>query len=166
MPWHTVPSKKSLTIGVLFECPSWPISPPLLRAIKTATDKMEKAGHKVVKLQKFPSFTEAADLTWEFFDIDNEGTGFKHIDVSGEPWVPSVADLYTLPPEGRKTRTLNNFLDLTARRSKFRSEWLKIFVDNKLDVLIAPGSHKTAVPHDTFRIPPYTAHWNLLAVGF
>lgn len=164
IPWHPTPLKKSLTIGVLFECPSWPVTPPILRAIKTATKKLEEAGHKVVLLEKFPSFAEATQLSWNLFDIDNSLTGFKFIQDSGEPWVPSVKDLYTPPPEGRQTKSLDAFMDHMASRSKFRQQWSKIFVENDLDVLLAPGSHCTAVPHDTFRMPPYTAKWNLLAV--
>lgn len=132
--------------------------------METASKRLESAGHTLIKVEKFPSFTDATNLAWNFFDIDNSGTGMKFVEASGEPVVKSVADLYTPPPEGRKTRTLDNFMDLTAERSKFQAAWHKIFVDNQLDVLVAPGSQKTAVPHDTFQLPPYTAYWNLLAV--
>ncbi|KAI1612945.1 amidase [Exophiala viscosa] len=163
IPWHPVPEKKTLTIGVVLECPTWLVAPPQLRAMKTATDKLKQAGHNVIMLEKFPSFKEATELSWAFFDIDNEMTGFKHIEASGEPMVTSVADMYTLPPEGRKVKSLGDLLDMNEKYLKFRQEWLKIFVDNKMDVILAPGAHKTAVPHDTFRYPPYTVMWNLLA---
>ena len=164
MPWHPVPETKTLTVGVLFECPTWPVAPTIMRAMKTAAEKLKHAGHTIVMLEKFPSFTEATHLSWSFFDIDNAGTGFKFIEESGEPWVPSVKDLYTPPPEGRKDKSLGDVFEMNAKRFKFRSDWLKIFVENKLDVILAPGAHKTAVPHDTFRFPPYTVMWNLLAV--
>ncbi|RVX73688.1 hypothetical protein B0A52_02578 [Exophiala mesophila] len=163
IPWNPTPVKKSLTIGVIFECPTFPVTPPILRAIKTATKKLEEAGHKIVMLEKFPSFAAAAKAAWDFFDIDNSLTGFKFIEDSGEPWVPSVKDMYTPPPEGRKTKTMDAFLDSTAGRSKLQEQWFKIFMENDLDVLLTPGSHCTAVPHDTFRMPAYTAYWNLLA---
>jgi Asp-tRNA(Asn)/Glu-tRNA(Gln) amidotransferase A subunit family amidase len=165
MPWHPVPEKKTLTIGVLLECPTWPVTPPIMRAMKTATEKLKQAGHNVIMLGNFPSFKEATKLSWKFFDIDNEGTGFKHIDASGEPWVNSVADMYTPPPEGRKTKTLGDLLDMNVKQLEFRRDWLKVFMDDKLDVILAPGAHKTAVPHDTFRLPAYTVMWNLLAVS-
>ncbi|ETI20590.1 hypothetical protein G647_08628 [Cladophialophora carrionii CBS 160.54] len=163
MPWHPVEEKTTLTIGVILECPTWPVQPTILRALKTATDKLKQAGHNIVMLEKFPSFAAATELSWNFFDIDNEGTGFKHIEASGEPWVTSVKDMYTPPPEGRKVKSLGELFDMNEERLKFRKDWLKIFVENKLDVIVAPGSHKTAVPHDTFRMPPYTVMWNLLA---
>jgi amidase len=166
MPWHPVEQKKSLTIGVIWECPTWPVQPPILRTLKTATEVLKKKGHNIVMVEKFPSFKAATELCWNFFDVDNEGTGFKFITDSGEPWVPSVKDLYTPPPEGRKDKSLGDLFSMNAQRQQFRKEWLKVFIENKLDVLVAPGSHKTAVPHDTFRMPPYTAMWNLLAVSF
>ncbi|KAJ9603096.1 hypothetical protein H2200_012391 [Cladophialophora chaetospira] len=163
MPWHPVEEKKTLTIGVILECPTWPVQPPILRTLKTAADKLKQAGHNVILLEKFPSFAEATDLSWNFFDVDNSGTGFKHIADSGEPWVKSVKDMYTPPPEGRKDKSLGDLFDMNEKRIKFRKDWLKVFIDNKLDVIVAPGSHKTAVPHDTFKMPPYTVMWNLLA---
>ncbi|EXJ92698.1 hypothetical protein A1O3_01250 [Capronia epimyces CBS 606.96] len=53
---------------------------------------------------------------------------------------------------------------MNRQRYQIRSDWVKIFVGNKLDVLVALGAHKTAIPHDTFKFPPYTVMWNLLAV--
>lgn len=141
------------------------MSPPILRAIQTAAKKLESAGHKVVPIPKFPSYSEATELAFNFFDIDNSETGHKFITDSGEPVVKSVADMYTPPAGGRPTRTLDNFLDMTASRSRIQETWHKIFLQNELDVLIAPGSQKTAVPHDTFKYPPYTTYWNLLDVS-
>lgn len=165
MPWHPVPKVKSLTIGVVLECPTWQITPPMLRAMKSASDKLKHAGHKIVMLEKFPSFKEATELSFSMFDIDNECTGFKHILASGEPLVTSVADMYTPPPEGRKDKTLDELFKMNIKMSEFRRDWLKVFMENKLDVVLAPGAHKTAVPHDTFKYPPYTVMWNLVAVS-
>ena len=156
MPWHPVEEKKTFNIGVILECPTWPVQPPILRALKSASDKLKEAGHNIILLEKFPSFEEATELSWHFFDVDNSGTGFQHIADSGEPWVESVKDMYTPPPEGRKDKSLGDLFDMNEKRLKFRKDWLKVFVDNKLDVIVAPGSHKTAVPHDTFKMPPYT----------
>ncbi|KAK5050425.1 hypothetical protein LTR84_003706 [Exophiala bonariae] len=161
-PWDSVSTKSSLTIGLIYECPSWPVSPPVLRSIQTAAKKLESAGHKVIPIAKFPSYSEVTELAFGFFDIDNAETGHKFIVDSGEPVVKSVADMYSPPPGGRPTRTLDNFLDMTASRSEIQETWHKIFIENDLDVVIAPGAQKTAVPHDTFKLPPYTTYWNLL----
>lgn len=165
IPWHQVPEKKTLTIGVLFECPSWPIQPPIMRAMKTAAQKLESAGHKLVTLNEHPSFKSATDLAFQFFDIDNTGFAVKPIIEAGEPFVKSVADLYPTPPGGRKDKKLEDLIQMNAQQGELRRQWLDIFMYNKLDVILAPGTHKTAQPHDTYGSVPYTVMWNLMAVG-
>lgn len=165
IPWHPVSRKQALTIGVLFECPSWPLHPPMMRAMRTAVETLKKARHTLVPLPKFPSFKEAADLTMDFFDIDNSGYAMQPIMDAEEPFVRSVIDLYSPPPEGRRKRELEELIQMNGRQLDFRRQWLQIFRENGLDVLLAPGSHKTAQPHDTYRLPPYTMMWNLLAVS-
>jgi amidase len=165
MPWREIEVKKTLTVGVIYECPSWPVQPTILRALKTATEKLKAAGHNVVMLTKFPSFKEAMELSVEYFAVDTRGTGMKFIEDSGEPVVKSVKDLWSPPPEGKKTLTLANLFDMNAERLKYREQWLKIFVDNKLDVVVAPCADKTALPHDTFMWFPYSVMWNVLSVS-
>jgi len=166
IPWTPVPKKKSLTVGVIIEDPGWPVAPPIVRAIKSAIDKLKAAGHRVILLEKFPSFPEATTLSWSYFDLDNEGTGFKLIDESGEPWTPSVTGMYAPPPEGRKPRSLDDLFTMNVKRAEFKAGWHQIFGENQLDVIVAPGNHATAVPHDTYGDPPYTVMWNLLNVYF
>lgn len=85
MPWHSVEEKKTLTIGVILECPTWPVQPTILRALKTATDKLKQAGHNIIMLEKFPSFTEATDLSWKFFDIDvSSSLGCRNFPIASE----------------------------------------------------------------------------------
>lgn len=163
MPWHPVVEKRTLTIGVLFECPSWPVQPPMMRAMKLAAEELKKQGHVLVPITKFPSFKDAMELSWEFFDIDNSGYGKIPIIEADEPLVGSVKDLYSPPPTGRRNRELEELIEMNGKQLQFRRQWLQIFTENKLDVLLAPGSHKTAQPHDTFRYPPYTVMWNLVA---
>jgi amidase len=127
--------------------------------------KLESAGHTTIPLSDFPSFKEATSISMDFFDLDNSLTSFKFIEASDEPWVPSVKDLYTPPPEGRTPQTLEKVFNLTQARWAIRAKWHRIFMDNKLDVILAPGAHQTAMSHDTFRLPPYTVIWNLVPVN-
>jgi amidase len=165
IPWSTVEKKQHLTVGVLTECPSWPVTPPMKRSTRSAVDKLSQAGHQVVEISHFPSYAEATRLAWESLDIDNEETVFAHIRRSGEPVVKCISDMYPTPPGGRPLKPLDDLYALCQRREIFRRDWLKIFVDNKLDVLITPGSHQTAVPHDTYSHPAYTVMWNVVSVS-
>lgn len=165
IPWHPIAEKRKLTIGVLFECPSWPVQPPMMRAMRLAAEELKKQGHVLVPISKFPSFKEATEFSWELFDIDNTGLAMKPIIEAGEPPVTSVKDMYTPPPTGRRKRELEELIEMNAKQLQYRRQWHEIFIENKLDVLLAPGSHKTAQPHDTYRFPPYTVMWNLVAVS-
>ncbi|GAD94116.1 general amidase, putative [Paecilomyces variotii No. 5] len=160
--WQVVPPKKPLNIGIIFQDPSIPVMPPLLRAIRSAAEKLTAAGHAVTTLTYFPSFKEISDLSWSYFDLDNEGTGFKHIHASGEPMVTSVEMLYSPPPEGRRVRVLEEVFEMNQKRNQAKADWNKIFVDGKFDILIAPGNASTALPHDTYGQAPYTVMWNLV----
>jgi len=164
MPWTPVPTK-SLTVGVVIEDPALPVAPPIVRAIKLATEKLQAAGHTIIPLEKFPSFREGSTLAWDYFDLDNDGTGFKFIDDSGEPWTPSVQGLYAPPPEGRPPRSLDDLFAMNVKRAQFKAGWHQIFGQNQLDVIVAPGHHATAVPHDTYGFTPYTVMWNLVNVN-
>ena len=56
--------------------------------------------------------------------------------------------------------------DLHTARSNVIDAWHQVWVQEKLDVLLAPGAQNTAVPHDTYAWPPYTVMWNLLDVCY
>lgn len=107
-------------------------------------------------------------LCWQLFDLDNDLTSLKNMEASGEPQVKALMDLYSPVPGGRPPRRLEDVFEMDAQRMQVASKWHRIFVDNELDVLLAPGSqYGTAVPHDTYGAPPYTAMWNLVDVrGF
>lgn len=166
VPWQVVPAKKPLKIGVIVEDPAIPVTPPVSRAIRSAAEKLTAAGHSITMLTSFPSFKELNDLSWSYFDLDNEETGFKHVHVSGEPMVPSVKLLWSPPPEGRKVRLLEEVFEMNQKRSQAKEDWNKIFVDGEFDILIAPGNESTAVPHDAYGYPPYTVMWNVVDVSY
>ena len=163
--WHPVPKKKTMTVGMIMQDPSCPVTPPVARTLRSAVEKLKAAGHHVLVLKAFPSFVEACELAWKYFDLDNEETAYKFISSSGEPWVTSVKKLYTPPPGGRKYRTIEEVYDMNVHRGKFIAQWHDVFMKTGIDVLIAPGAMYTSVPHDEFGYAPYTAMWNLVNVS-
>lgn len=162
IPWRATPAKKSLTIGILPAAPSYPLTPPVARAVATAARKLEAAGHNVVHLSAIPSVETAALISGHLFSLDNTKTWKKYIDASGEPIVQSIINT-TFPHQD--SYTLEDLFKLNVERSNYDDAWKDIFVRNKLDVIVGPGSETTAVPHDTYGVPPYTILWNLLDVS-
>lgn len=106
----------------------------------------------------------AFDLACDSFSFDNSKQVMKHIQAGGEPVINSlVKTMHTVnrKPEGY---TVDEVFDFNVARLEYKSAWNKLFVDNQLDVILCPGAQNTAVPHDEYGTPPYTALWNLLEV--
>ncbi|RJE19989.1 general amidase-B, partial [Aspergillus sclerotialis] len=55
-----------------------------------------------------------------------------------------------------KLETFQKLQELHMARQKVSVAWRQKWVDLGLDVILAPGSQRTAVAHDTYGWPPYT----------
>ena len=165
VPWRSLdPAPSSLTIGVLAEDREFPLHPPVHRTLEAAVSALSTAGHKLIRLdyQAAISTSLGTRLAFEYFSLDPDDTGIKHIEDSGEPMVQSVQR--ALPPH-KKTYTLTDLVRMNVEVHDYAEAWRKIFFEYKLDAVIAPGAQNTAVEHDTFALPPYTLMWNLLDVS-
>ncbi|RAK95306.1 general amidase GmdB [Aspergillus ibericus CBS 121593] len=168
-PWYPQPSgdqPRQLTIGVLPESKDFPLHPPVKRTLQTAITALQQKGHRVLQLPEDPALdiAYANRLAFQYFIY---GPHIDHIASSGEPPVPSVAKMsspmFTGPfPVSMDLPPFETIDALHVARQGYADAWRKTWVENSLDVLLAPGAQNTAVPHDTFGWPPYTLVWNLL----
>jgi amidase len=169
IPWRNVPSKTKLTIGILPQDPNFPIHPPVARALATAIERLQKAGHALVSIPEAPLPYEAYDTTIAMFSLDNTKTAFKHLSASGEPLIPSILAMKPSTPKQNPKPdgfSIDDVFELNVVRADYRARWANEFIKAKLDVVISPGAITTAVPHDTYGASPYTMIWNLLDVSF
>ncbi|KAL4795566.1 amidase signature domain-containing protein [Aspergillus venezuelensis] len=166
-PWSApAESQSPLTIGVLPEDPAFPLHPPVKRALESAAEALSKKGHRIVRLPSDPSrnVAFAFRLVFEWLTY---GPQLDHFTPSGEPLIKSLAKAPSPAQSG--PFLLSQDLDvfkkievLSIARRNYTDAWRKAFVDYGLDAVIAPGAQNTAVPHDTYGMPPYTAVWNLV----
>ncbi|TVY64731.1 Acetamidase [Fusarium oxysporum f. sp. cubense] len=155
-------SSDTLTVGLFPEDPKTPLHPSMQRVLEEAVGKLKAAGHRIVDLScKLPSLTDAADISFKFFRIDPDKTVLGHVSKSGEPFIPSLRFTYDLTGNEPEP-TLRGLFDLNAARAEITGQMRKVFVDNKLDVILAPGYQSCAVPHDTFGVPVYTVIGNMI----
>ena len=168
VPWRIqseLADKKIFTIGILPEDPLTPFHPPVRRTLNNTTSALAASGHKIVHLPHNPatSALRGGQLALDTYVIDPSATSIRHIMASGEPIVPSASlVLNELPP---KKFGILELAALNVEIDEYRQAWLEIFRTERLDVVIAPGAQCTAVPHDTFYLPHFTAMWNLLDVS-
>ena len=168
VPWRSLPPPKSerkLTFGILIQDPKVPLHPPMLRALKTATEALGAAGHTLVFLDDLiPSLYDGFVLAAKFFLSDPKQTTAQHIMASGEPPIASIDTMKLVELEGWNI-TSDEMWNIHAEREEIRTAWRKLWVENKLDAVIMAPHSGTAQPHDKYGIPPYTALANLVDVS-
>ncbi|KAG5923635.1 hypothetical protein E4U53_003535 [Claviceps sorghi] len=172
-PWQQQqqkPSKPSeprpLTIGLVSEDENFPLHPPVRRAMKSAVEALTAAGHSVVQL------SNSADRSISYgnrlaFQLLNSAPQVDFLATSGEPAVTSVSrgyhPMFTGPfPVPQELGTFEKIDALHKALQRYREAWRQAWVDNAIDVFLAPAGQSTAVAHDTYGWPPYALLWNLL----
>ena len=159
---------KPLTIGVLPEDPPYPLHPPVKRALSDATAALKAAGHTIVHLpyDSSTSCETACRIGWESFMIDPTQAVRGHIEQGGEPFINSL--IIQPKPLGLgipRGKDIAGLAAINVDIANFRESWRQVWVKHDLDVVLGPGAQNTAVPHDTYHMPPYTLVWNVLNVG-
>ncbi|KAJ5090620.1 hypothetical protein N7532_009304 [Penicillium argentinense] len=173
VPWNSAPESfsrhnGSLTIGLLAEDKQFPLHPPVKRALQKAVALLTCAGHRVVPVgndtNEDLSVAYASRLGFQSFTYTPHQ---DHVGASGEPLVNSVAKfaspMFSGPwPVDQELDVFEKIQALHEAKSRVSNAWRHAWVDNKLDVVLAPGAQNTAVGYDTYGWPPYTLLWNLL----
>lgn len=166
-PWRAEVANStpaSLRVGYFIEYPTYKVSPPVIRTLEEAAKKLTAAGVTVFPLTTLPSMTEAATLMSDSFSFDNARTAVKHIQAGGEPLVPSVVNVGSKLKRKPDDYTVDDIFDHNVAKVVYKNAWNRVFVENALDVILCPGAGHTALPHDQYGLPPYTAIFNLLEV--
>jgi amidase len=132
---------------------------------------VSRVGHRIIRLEEpsneYLSVAYASRLAFQYFTY---GPHEDHIGASDEPLVHSVAKfaapMFSGPwPVEQGLEPFQTIQALHVARQRVSDEWRRVWVDQKLDVILAPGAQNTAVACDTFGWPPYTVMWNLLDVS-
>ncbi|KAL7911416.1 amidase [Trichoderma velutinum] len=164
IPWHDVPKKKSLNIGVWLNDPEFPVFPPTARILNSAVDKLKAAGHTVTVLESAPSVVYGNSLAYRSFSLETEPSVMKSLADAGEEPIPDLVATNPRNFVGKDhVADLSEVWAINAALEDYREEWAQIWRKGNLDVLLCPPSRAgTAVPHGQFGAPHYAMIWNLL----
>lgn len=166
-PWRTVAPKSALRLGLIQEDTHFPLHPPILRTLTSATEKLRAAGNEIVPLNTL-LIRDACVLAFRMYSMDPARTPFKHIAASGEPTIPALASTslyHSYMPYGYSPLTLEGLYDLNVERNYIKEEFRNLVMQAKVDAIIMPGYQGTAQPHDLFGFVPYTVLWNVMDVS-
>jgi amidase len=163
VPWRRVqPSQSKLRFGLIRGHPKRPLHPPVARTLHSTAEKLKEHGHEIVLLDdKIPDLWESAILAWKFFMLDPKKTPFQYVNNSGEPLIPSIATAVFPELKGWQA-SLDELWDMNVQRAKILRGYHDLYVGEKLDAVLTVGYNATAVPHDTYGVPPYTVLQNLI----
>ncbi|KAF2713647.1 amidase signature enzyme [Pleomassaria siparia CBS 279.74] len=174
VPWRPLlkNTNPKLRLGLLSEDPVFPLHPPVKRALANAARVLQAAGHEIIPIPASTAqVANATLLAWTYFGLD--GTGMAHITAGNEPIIPSIIhiqktfaqmdDSFCRDVEG--LQGVPRVAALNVKRMGIAEGWRKVWSEQGLDAVISPAAQHTAVPHDTYGIPPYAAFLNLLDVS-
>lgn len=138
--------------------------PPIIRAVETVVDKMQKAGHSVLPWEPY-KHPYAVDLINRIYASDGGTDVFNTLKSSGEPAIPNFSDL--INPSLPKI-DMNELWDAHLEKWKCQCEYLSAIQafekkhGTELDAIIAPITPTAAVRHDRFKYYGYASAINLL----
>ncbi|KAH6957760.1 amidase signature domain-containing protein [Ilyonectria sp. MPI-CAGE-AT-0026] len=138
--------------------------PPIIRAVETVVDKMQKAGHSVLPWEPY-KHPYAVDLINKVYASDGGTDVFNTLKSSGEPAIPNFSDL--INPSLPKI-DMNELWDAHLEKWKYQCEYLSAIQafekkhGTELDAIIAPITPTAAVRHDRFKYYGYASAINLL----
>ncbi len=164
LPWNNnlvLPQK--IRVGVVLECDSVPLQPPMKRIIKEAVKKLaDSSSFEIVYLQDFPSFEYCWGLLYGYMTSDPKKEIMTNLTKSGEEIIKSLLLLFEGNKSFKTPITFEDFYELGESRSQVKKHWLRLINDENLDIILSPGSSHTAPKHDTYGNSPYTGMWNLV----
>ncbi|KAI1735678.1 amidase [Xylaria scruposa] len=171
VPWRNtnVLTRQSLRLGLLPEDPLFPLHPPVKETITRVVKVLQSHGHEVVLLDAAECHVaEANQIAGGLLSLNN--TPREIIAAGGEPALPSMSMLaeqarsikWNFLPDLGAMDDLQKLGLLQSQRAKLADDWRKLWVKYHLDAIISPSAQNTAVEHDTFCWPAYSAFLNLL----
>jgi len=182
MPWKYPPSRESylvkpdgrrkLKIGILWSDGVVKPHPPVLRALKELTTKLQQSAPGEVEFVDWKPYRH--DVAWDIISslyfVDGAKQDREAIALSGEPWRP-LSDFIIKDQPNVREYSISEVWDLTIRREEYRAAYAKVWNDAAaddshsdipVDVILCPVGPGAAPPLNHSKYWGYTSQWNLL----
>ncbi|KAM5354435.1 hypothetical protein ACJ41O_001084 [Fusarium nematophilum] len=162
VPWIDVPKRK-LKIGYWEGSPQTPVFPPILRALRKASEALKAAGHEIVPIStpEGGGTMECAGIYVHSLGFDTKATLMQFLDDAEEEILPGMKELKE-SMAGAPKSTLDDVWQFHGDRGDYRQAWHAKWAETGVDVLLCPAHHGTGMPHAGYGLPVYTMIWNLL----
>ncbi|ROW04950.1 hypothetical protein VPNG_07002 [Cytospora leucostoma] len=134
--------------------------PPVLRAIREASDQLRQAGYQVKPFGPV-DFMEIDKVARQLFTLDGLSYQKRELSKVGEPPVPSVKNInyWGIPPKAPEEMWVWN-----TRKLALQKQMLDLWNAAGVDVVLCPAGPHTAVKPDEWAHVIYTVAWNVVDV--
>ncbi|RFU79264.1 acetamidase [Trichoderma arundinaceum] len=161
IPWtglNSAPKPRPLKIGVMMNDGDIVPQPPVIRALKWASEKLEASGGFSVKpFEPYGAATAMKNIRLAYWP--DGGRAVKgHLTATGEPMLPLTQWIIkdAEGPELKPIEVLQQRLD----RDKFRCDFARHWESQDVDFVLCPVFVGPACEHETAFYWNYTAFWN------
>ena len=178
MPWRSDIEKQTLTransvgkatdkaplnLGILLDDGFMTPHPPITRGLRMVHKALAKAGHKVVDWSP-PSHQEAARIHLLFLQSDGGFDIHKQLDLSGEPLIPPLREIFKLKTPFSAITTQDLSIQGRDSCAAYSDYWNSKAADNgqEVDAFIMPVAPHAAVMPGRYLYTGYTEVVNLL----
>ncbi|KAB8215831.1 amidase signature domain-containing protein [Aspergillus novoparasiticus] len=167
LPWNEDTfqeiQNRPIVVGLILDDGVVRIHPPIERALRELSAKIQAKGHEVVIWDASDHF-EYIQLMDQYYTVDGGEDIRRDIAVAGEPFIPHVEALVNRS----KAISVYEYWQLNkqkvALQKRYLDKWNAILSPSgrPVDILLAPTTPHPAVPHRRLRWVGYTKIWNLL----
>ncbi|OKL63993.1 hypothetical protein UA08_00127 [Talaromyces atroroseus] len=159
VPWLDLEPARKLRVGVAQNDGVYTPSPPIRRALQQAVSLLRDNDDIQIIPIDLPDVKILYQDHVSYVTLPGSDYYYEQFARTGEPVVPSLETVGILSVPGT---TLQGFFDLNVRRAGAAKQYLKLFRDNEIDVIVMPPAPHTAVPLDCWATAAYTGLWNYL----
>lgn len=152
--WKEVGEPK---FGVIYNDNVVDTTPAMLRTLRETVNKLQGSGYEVVEINIGDLHRKITETVLLMYVSGGCELYRSSIEASGEPCIPRCCG-----SECKKAMTMNEIHALDAKAREYSEEYLKLFVDNKIDVLLTPSCPNPAAPHGKYSTNSISAVYNLL----
>lgn len=162
IPWRDVPEPeaKNLKIAIIYDDGYVKPTPPIIRGLKTAAQKLSEAGVTVVEWENI-NVKEIIEATYAGYNSDANHTQKAQLATSGEPVLPLTAKNLTFGCGDAGLSGLE-VQRLSYVRDSNRNKYLAQMNDSGIDFILSPTYVSVASKPETIHYWGYTNLWNML----
>lgn len=161
--WRPDVSTRDFTVGVMWDDEMVRPHPPVLRALRSAVDKLRAAGVKVVEWEPYDHQRGCAMLGRLYFPDGGKGY-LAEFDKSGEYPLASTAVALDVPERSRGIpgAGLESHEALSREHETYQQEHDALMTERGVDFILGPAYVGAGTLHDSAKYSYYTCIWNIL----